>query len=309
MFSIDLLLRRVLRCLVTLWLVVTVVFVASRLSGDPLYHLVPPSTPDEQREMLRHQLGLDESLPRQYLRYLSDIAGGDFGVSFFARRPVAEVYAERLPATLQLMLPSFVLAVIFGVGLGLAGAVFRGRPIDTALRIVALLGQTTPNFLLGLGLILLFSLWLRLLPSGGTGSIGHAIMPVLVLAIGLGAAVLRLTRASMLDVLGQFYVSVARGKGLTPLAVLMRHALPNALLPVVTLIGLQIGTLIGGATIVETVFAWPGAGRLLVGAVLQRDFPLLQFGVLVVAATVTLANLLVDLSYSLLDPRLDGYRA
>jgi len=308
MSRINFLLRRALRCLVTLWLVVTLVFVASRLSGDPLYHLVPPSTPEEQRETLRQQLGLDQSLPRQYLRYLSEVASGDFGVSFFARRPVTELYAERIPDTLGLMLPALALAVAAGVTLGMVGAMLRGRLVDTALRVAALLGQATPNFLLGLGLIMLFSLWLRLLPSGGTGSVTHAVMPVLALAIGLGAGILRLTRASVLDVLAQPFIDVARGKGLRPAAVLVRHALPNAMLPVITLVGLQVGTLIGGAAIVETVFAWPGAGRLLVSAVLQRDFPLLQFGVLVVAAAVTLANLLVDLSYRLLDPRL-GERA
>lgn len=309
MSRINPLLRRALRCLVTLWLVVTFVFVASRLSGDPLYHLVPPATPQDQRETLRQQLGLDQSLPRQYLRYLGEVAGGDFGVSFFARRPVVELYAERIPDTLRLMLPALALALAMGVSLGVAGAVFRGRFVDMALRLSSLLGQATPNFLLGLGLIMLFSLWLHLLPSGGAGSIAHAIMPVLALATGLGASILRLTRANVLDVLGQPFITVARGKGLKPVAVLVRHALPNAMLPVITLVGLQVGTLIGGAAIVETVFAWPGAGRLLVGAVLQRDFPMLQFGVLVIAATVTAANLLVDMSYGLLDPRTGERRA
>src|SRR5262245_28185347 len=148
MTLLFLLLRRTLRCLVTLWLVVTFVFVAGRLSGDPLDHLVPPTTPLEQRDMLRRQLGLDQNLPGQYLRYLSDVAAGDFGVGFFARRPVTELYAERIPDTLRLMLPAFVIAVVLGVPLGMAGAVFRGRPADTALRVVSLLGQATPNFLL-----------------------------------------------------------------------------------------------------------------------------------------------------------------
>lgn len=297
-------LHRVLRCLATFWLVITLVFVGSRLSGDPVYQLVPPSTPEEQREVLRQQLGLDQNLARQYLRYLTDLATGEFGVSFFARRPVAEIYAERIPATLGLMLPALALAVVTGVALGTASAVFRGRVLDSALRTVSLVGQATPNFLLGLGLIMLLSLWLHVLPSSGTGSIAHAVMPVLSLAIGLSGSIVRLTRSSLLDVLSQPYISFARSKGLSRLAVLRRHALPNAMLPVVTLIGLQIGTLIGGAVVIETVFAWPGAGRLLVNAVLQRDFPLLQFGVLLVAATVILVNLLVDLSYGMLDPRL-----
>jgi peptide/nickel transport system permease protein len=300
----DPLLRRALRCLATLWLVVTLVFLGSRLSGDPLYQLVPPTTPAEERDRLRHQLGLDEDLPHQYLHYLGDIAAGDFGVSFFARRPVAELFAERVPDTLRLMLPALALGALAGVGLGTFGAMFRGHAIDSALRVIALLGQAVPNFLFGLGLIMLLSLWLRLLPSGGTGSLAHAVMPVLSLAIGLTAGLMRLTRASVLDVLHQPYIIVARSKGMAPVFVLLRHALPNALLPVVTQLGLQLGTLIGGAAIVETVFAWPGAGRLLVGAVLQRDYPLLQFGVLVVAATLILANLLVDLGYGLLDPRL-----
>jgi peptide/nickel transport system permease protein len=296
--------RRALRCLATLWLVVTLVFIAGRLSGDPVYQLVPPTTPEEQREVLRHQLGLDQSLPRQYLGYLADVASGDFGVSFFARRRVVELYAERLPDTLRLMLPALMLAVVAGLLLGLASAVGHGRAIDTVLRLGALLGQAVPGFLVGLGLIMLFSLWLHLLPSGGAGSVAQAVMPVLTLAIGLSAGIQRLARSSLLDVLGQPFVSVARAKGLPPARLLLKHVMPNALLPVITLIGLQIGTLIGGAVIVETVFSWPGAGRLMVNAVLQRDFPLLQFGVLAVAATVTLVNFLVDLSYTWIDPRL-----
>jgi peptide/nickel transport system permease protein len=302
-------LRRALRCFFTLWLVLTLVFLAGRLSGDPIDQLVPPVTPAAEREALRHQLGLDRSLPRQYLRYLADIADGDFGVSFAARRPVAGLFAERVPDTLRLMLPALALAVVLGVAMGAWAALARGRAIDGVLRAAALLGQAMPNFLLGLGLIMLLSLWLRLLPSGGTGSLAHAVMPVLALSLGLAASILRLTRASVLDVLSQPYIGVARGKGLAPWAVLLRHALPNAILPVITLVGLQFGTLIGGAAIVETVFAWPGAGRLLVGAVLQRDFPVLQFGVLVVAASVVAANLAVDLSYALLDPRLREDRA
>lgn len=298
--------RRTLRALLTLWIVVTVVFVATRISGDPTYHLVPPDTPEAQREMLREQLGLTRPLIVQYADYLSRIAQGDLGHSFFSGRPVVEIYFERLPATLSLAVPALLLAILAGIPIGTLAAVNLNRPVDRGLMAMSFVGQSVPNFVLGIVLILIFSFALQWLPSGGAGTIEQGILPILTLGTASIAGIARLTRSSLLDVLGQDYVRFASAKGLPPSVVILKHGLRNAILPVLTIVGLQVGTLIGGAVVVEAVFSWPGAGRLLVSAVLQRDFPMLQFGVLAVAATVILANTLVDISYGLLDPRTRG---
>ncbi|MFA1677616.1 ABC transporter permease [Rhizobium mongolense] len=295
-------LQRSIRAALTLWIVVTVVFIATRMSGDPTYHILPPNTPEVKREVLRQQLGLDRPLVVQYVDYLSGLAHGDFGRSFFSGRMVTEMYLERLPATLNLALPSLLLAILIGLPIGTIAAVKPNSPVDRGLMALTFVGQAVPNFVLGIVFILIFSLTLRLLPSGGTGSWPHYILPVLTLGIASIASISRLTRSSLLDVLGQDYIRFVRAKGLPPSKVIIKHALRNALLPVLTVIGLQVGTLIGGAVVVEVVFAWPGAGRLLVAAVMQRDFPMLQFGVLAVAATVIIANVFVDVGCGLLDP-------
>ena len=295
--------RRGLRALLTLWIVVTVVFVATRISGDPTYHLMPPDTPEAERQGLRQQLGLDRPLIVQYGTYLVAVAQGDLGRSFFSGRPVTAIYLERLPATLSLAVPALLLAILLGIPIGTVAAINLNRPVDRGLMAVAFIGQAVPNFVLGIALILVFSFTLQWLPSGGAGSWPQLVMPVVTLGMASIASIARLTRSSLLDVLGQDYVRFAHAKGLPPAKVVLRHGLRNAILPVLTIVGLQIGTLIGGAVVVEAVFAWPGAGRLLISAVLQRDFPMLQFGVLAVAATVILANTLVDVSYGLLDPR------
>lgn len=301
--------RRTLRALLTLWIVVTVVFVATRISGDPTYHLVPPDTPEAEREVLREQLGLTQPLIVQYTDYLSNIAQGNLGHSFFSGRPVVEIYLERLPATLSLAVPALLLAILAGIPIGTLAAINLNRPVDRGLMAMSFVGQSVPNFVLGIVLILIFSFALQWLPSGGAGAIEQAILPVLTLGTASIASIARLTRSSLLDVLGQDYVRFASAKGLPPSVVILKHGLRNAILPVLTIVGLQVGTLIGGAVVVEAVFSWPGAGRLLVSAVLQRDFPMLQFGVLAVAATVILANALVDIGYGLLDPRTRGVQS
>lgn len=299
-----LMLHRGLRAVLTLWIVVTVVFLATRLSGDPTYHILPPDTPEAQRQTLRQQLGLDRPVMAQYGDYIAGLARGDFGRSFFSARPVREMYLERVPATLNLTLPSLLLAILIGLPVGTMAAVKLNSPVDRGLMALSFIGQAVPNFVLGIVLVLIFSLTLRLLPSGGTGGWPHYVMPVLTLGVASIATISRLTRSSLLDVLGQDYIRFVRAKGLPSTKVIVKHALRNALLPVLTVVGLQIGTLIGGAVVVEAVFAWPGAGRLLVSAVMQRDFPMLQFGVLAVAATVILANALVDIGCGLIDPRI-----
>lgn len=301
--SVMVILKRLARALLTLFVVVTVVFVATRLSGDPTQHLLPPNSSEAELAELRALLGLDQSLLTQYGYYLRNIVQGEFGVSFFSRRPVVEMYAERLPNTLHLMVPSLLLAIAIGGPIGLVAALKPNTVVDRSLMAFSFVGQATPNFALGIALILIFSFTLQWLPSSGTGGWPHYVMPVVTLGTATAASISRLTRSSMLDVLGQDYMRYARSKGLSEATVVLKHGLRNGMLPVLTILGLQVGTLVGGAVVVEAVFAWPGAGRLLVDAVLQRDYAVLQFGVLVVAATVILANLLVDVSYGLLDPR------
>lgn len=303
MVSGSFFLWRGLRALLTLWIVVTAVFVATRISGDPTYHLLPPDTPEAQRAELRQKLGLDRSIAVQYGRYLQGIARGEFGRSIFTGIPVTEMFADRIPDTLRLTLSALLLAILVGLPVGIVAALKRNSALDRALMTVSFVGQATPNFALGITFILVFSFALQWLPSGGTGGAAHFVLPVITLAMATAASIARLTRSSMLDVLNQEYMRFARGKGLGRATVVLKHGLRNAFPPVLTILGLQVGTLIGGAVVVEAVFAWPGAGRLLVDAVLERDYPLLQFGVMAVAATVILANMAVDMCYGLLDPR------
>ena len=300
---VTFLLRRVLRALLTLWFVVSVVFVMSRLSGDPSQFLLPPDASDAERAAMRAFLGLDRSLAEQYLAYAQQVARLDFGNSFYYQRPAREVFLESLPRTVQLTALAFGLSFVVGTSAGIAAARWRDRSADRLLMLTAFVGYALPNFVLGITLILVFSLQLRWLPSGGTGTLWHLLMPALTLASSGAAALARYTRSSLLDVLGTDYLRTARSKGVAPRTVLLKHALRNAAIPIVTILGLQVGTLIAGTVIVETVFAWPGTGRLIVTAVRSQDFPLVQFSVLAIAASVTLANLVVDATYALIDPR------
>lgn len=297
------LLRRMLRALLTLWFVVSVVFVVSRMSGDPTVFLLPPDASDAERAALRAFLGLDRSLPEQYLTYAGQVLRLDFGNSFYYQRPVREVFLESLPRTLQLTALAFGLSFVLGTTAGIAAARWRGGAADRLLMLTAFVGYALPNFVLGITLILVFSLVLRWLPSGGTGTPWHLVMPAVTLASSGAAALARYTRSSLLDVFGTDYLRTAHSKGLAPRTVLLKHALRNAAIPIVTILGLQVGTLIAGTVIVETVFAWPGTGRLIVTAVRSQDFPLVQFSVIAIAASVTLANLVVDSVYALIDPR------
>lgn len=297
------LLRRTLRSLLTLWFVVSVVFVVTRLSGDPTQFLLPVDASTAERAALRSYLGLDRSLPQQYIAYARQVVRLDFGNSFYYQRPSRDVFLEALPRTLQLTALAFALAFVVGTSAGIAAARWRGGPADRLLMLSAFVGYALPNFVLGITLILVFSLVLRWLPSGGTGTPWHLIMPTITLASSGAASLARYTRSSLLDVLGTDYLRTARSKGIAPRTVLLKHALRNAAIPIVTILGLQVGTLIAGTVIVETVFAWPGTGRLIVTAVRGQDFPLVQFSVLAIAASVTLANLAVDAAYAVIDPR------
>lgn len=289
--------------LIAVWGVLTVVFFVLRLSGDPVLLLLPVGATTAQVEELRRQLGFDRSLPVQYAEFLKRVARGDFGTSLRSGQPALGMVLERLPATARLAFSALFLAVLMGGAAGFLAAAYRGTMIDLVAMIVALLGQAMPVFWLGVLLILVFGVQLHWLPTGGSETPWHMVLPVATLAAYSSASIARLLRSSLLEVLGQDYIRTARGKGLAVRVVLVKHAVRNALLPVVTILGLQAGTLLGGSVITETIFAWPGVGRLAIQAIQNRDFPVVQAAVTVVAITFVVVNLLVDVLYAYIDPR------
>jgi peptide/nickel transport system permease protein len=305
---LTLVLVKTFRALLTVLLCVTVVFVVLRLSGDPAETLLPENTPPATVAEYRARWGLDAPLPEQYVRYLAAVARGDLGRSFADNRDALGVVMERVPATLRLGGATFALAVLLGVPLGIVAALRRNTAMDRAVMGFAVFGFSTPHFFLGILMILLFAMQLRWLPSSGSETWQHMVMPVLTLGTAAAGTLARFTRTAMLEVMGQPFLRTAHGKGATAAYALRRHALPNAAIPVVTVVGFQIGGLIGGALVTETVFAWPGVGRLLVSAVSGRDLAVVQAIVLLVAATMVTANYLVDLAYGLLDPRIRDAR-
>jgi ABC-type dipeptide/oligopeptide/nickel transport system permease component len=284
--------------------VVTLVFAALRLSGDPAATMLPGDATVDELTALRHALGLDRPLHVQYGRFLVGAVTGDFGTSFRHQQPALGLVLERLPATLELAFAALLLSVVIALPLGIVAALYRGRVPDMLAMAFAVVGQATPFFWMGIMLILLVSLELGWLPTSGRGTWRHLVLPALTLATHLAAVLARLTRTSMLEVLGQQFVVTARAKGLRERSVVLVHALKNAAVPVVTLIGLQFGTLLGGAVVTETVFAWPGVGRLAVQSIFVRDYPVVQAGVFVLALVFVTINLLIDLLYGWLDPRI-----
>jgi peptide/nickel transport system permease protein len=296
--------RRALRGILTLWLVVSAVFIALRLTGDPAQAMLSDDASPEELQSFRRRFGLDEPIPIQYVRYLGRVAQGDFGESLRDRRPAWEVFEARLRPTIELGLAAAGIGLLFGVTAGVLAALHHNQIWDRLLMALAFFGQSAPGFFVGILLILLFALQLKLLPSSGRGDWRHLILPAITLATGLTAVMARMTRSSLLEVVRQEYVRTARAKGLTERVVLVRHCIRNAALPVLTLLGLEFGTLIGGAAITETVFAWPGVGRLVVSAIVLRDYAVIQVAVIAVAASVVVVNLCVDLLYALLDPRI-----
>lgn len=275
------------------------------IPGDPVQVFAgdKPLTPERAAE-LRHQYGLDRPLAVQYWDYASHALRGDLGVGLRSQRPVLDSILSVLPGTVQLTVTALTLAALLGITLGILAAVAHGTWLDTAIMSVAMLGISTPIFYSSLLLILLFSFTLAWFPATGQGGPERLVMPATALGLSSAAVLARLVRSSMLEVLRQEYVTTARAKGLTATAVLVRHALKNALIPTVTMLGLQLGALLGGAVVTETIFSRPGVGRLAVEAILNRDFPLVQGTVLFAAATYVLVNLVVDVSYAVIDPRI-----
>jgi ABC-type dipeptide/oligopeptide/nickel transport system permease component len=285
--------------------VLLLVFVILQLTGDPARLMLPPEATLEDIERLRHHMGFDRPLPVQFVRFLGGAVRGDFGSSLRYRdQPALDVVLERLPATFELAAATLAWSIPLAFLLGLLSAVRRASLQEGAAMLTALLGQSMPTFWLGLMLILVFSVELGWLPSSGRGSLRHVVLPAITLGGFFMARLTRLVRSGLLDVLGQDYVRTARAKGLGEGTVVARHALKNAAIPIVTIIGLDIGTILGGAVITETVFAWPGVGRLAIDSIAVRDFPVVQADVFMIAVAFVVINLSVDVLYTWLDPRI-----
>ncbi|MBN8889901.1 MAG: ABC transporter permease [Acetobacteraceae bacterium SCN 69-10] len=297
---------RLARAGVTIVLVVTFAFVVLRLSGDPALTIMSPDAPPAALAAFRHEWGLDQPVWVQYLRYFGAILHGELGQSMRDGRPAMALVIERLPATLMLTVPALLLKIGLGVPAGIHAALHRNSMTDRVVMAGAVAGFTVPSFVLGLLLVLVFAVHLGWLPSGGDDSWRGAILPVVTLGLGGAGILARFTRSAMLEVLGQPYIRTASAKGVPWRLVVRGHALPNAAIPTVTVVGFMVGTLIAGAVVVESVFSWPGVGRLLVVAVSNRDLAVVQCVLLLVASTMVAANLTVDLLYGLLDPRLRG---
>lgn len=281
----------------------TVSFFLVRLSGDPVKQLLPPDATSHQEAVLRASLGLNRPLLTQYADFLWGLPRLDFGNSLVYNQPVSHILADRLPATLELAAAALVVTLVIAVPAGIFAAMRRGRSSDRAVMTGVLLGQSTPPFWVGILLILVFAVGLHALPASGYGTFANLVLPAVTLAIYSVAVVSRLLRSSLIDVLSSDHIRTARAKGFGPVKVVLTHGLRNASLPVVTVVGLEIGSLLGGAILTEQVFSWPGVGQLTIEAISNRDFPLVQATVLFFAATFVVVNLLVDLSYSFLDPR------
>lgn len=295
---------RVVQLIPSLFGLTIILFALMRIGGDPVAHLVRPEADEAEIAAVRAAYGFDRPLHEQYLTSLAMLARGDFGESVRFRSPAMPLILERLPATMQLAVAATVVAVVIAVPIGLISALFQNSPLDIALTLSSTLGRAMPNYWLGIMLILLFGVQLRWLPVSGTGGWAHLVLPATTLGIGIAPALARLLRSSMIEVLRREYVTTARAKGLTEGIVVLRHAMRNALIPFVTIFGLQVAWLLGGAVIVEEVFAWPGMGRLIYRSVQVRDLAVVQAGVFIFALIVMLSNLLVDLSYAVLDPRI-----
>ena len=297
-------LYRVLQGLLTVWVVVSVVFVLGRATGDPVELMMALEATDEQRIQVRESLGLDKPLIVQYAIYMARLARFDFGQSLKSKIHVGSLLGERLIKSLQLAGFSMLVTLTFAFPLGVMSAVRRGSGVDMLSRLVAVLGQSLPHFWVGLILMEIFAVRLRWLPVGGAESLKSYVLPGFTMGWFITAGIMRLMRSSMLEVLGTDYVLFARVKGVSRSAVIWKHALRNALLPVVTFSGMYFALLIGGAVVIETVFAWPGIGRLAFLAVVGRDFTVIQGVVIIIAAIVAAVNLIVDIVYYWIDPRI-----
>lgn len=299
------LLKRIGYSLLTLLAISVIVFSLVRLTGDPVLLFLPPDAPTAEVDRLRRALGFEDPLPVQYARFLRSALAGDVGFSLKHQEPALGVVLDRLPATLELATAAMLLTLAIALPAGIVSAVRRNSWIDRLVMAGVVLGQSMPTYWIGIMLILLLSVWTRLLPPFGRGTLAHLVMPSVTLALFFTARIARLTRSGMLNVLRTDYVRTARAKGLATPIVVLKHALRNAALPIVTIVGIEFGTLLGGTVITETVFAWPGLGRLAVDAIFARDYPVVQTIVLLVSTLFVSINLVVDLLYRVIDPRIE----
>ncbi|MBS4045606.1 MAG: ABC transporter permease [Alphaproteobacteria bacterium] len=300
---------RLARAALTIVFVVTFAFVVLRLSGDPAMLIMSVDAPPEAIVAFRKAWGLDEPIWQQYLAYAAKALTGDFGNSMRDGRPAIELVLERVPMTLAITLPAFLIKICLGIPAGIFAALYRNSALDRLTMMVSVAGFTVPSFVLALVLVLVFSVQLGWLPSSGNDHWQSAILPIITLGLSGAAILARFTRSAMLEVLGQPYIRTASAKGVPWHRVVRGHALPNAAIPTVTIVGFMIGSLIAGAVVVESVFAWPGVGRLLVSAVSNRDLAVVQAVLLAIALSMVAANLVVDIAYGWLDPRLRRGRA
>ncbi|MDR0254020.1 MAG: ABC transporter permease [Brucellaceae bacterium] len=306
---ISFFLTRLLRAFITVMLVVTFAFIVLRMSGDPAQIILGPDAPPQAIEAFRKAWGLDQPILVQYFSYFGAIFQGDLGISMRDGQKAVDLVAERIPATLMLTIPTLLLNLAIGIPAGVYAALHRDSIIDRLVMLTAIIGFTLPNFVLGLVLVLIFSVTLKWLPSGGSDTWMHAILPVLTMSIAGAAILARFARSAMIEILGQPYIRTASAKGVRWGDVIRNHALPNAAIPIVTLVGFMVGSLVAGAVVIESLFSWPGVGRLLVVAVSNRDLAIVQCILLLIASTMVLSNLVVDLLYGFLDPRLRDNQA
>jgi peptide/nickel transport system permease protein len=297
-------LKRIFQSILTLFVLSMIVFFMVRLTGDPVMLMLPDDASHEDVVQLRSALGLDRPLPVQYWRFLSKAVRGDFGRSIKGQVPVFDLIQDRFPNSVKLGLVSMVITIALALPLGVMAAVKKGTPVDTLANLIAVLGQSLPQFWVGIVLIQVFAVYLRWLPVAGMGTVWHYILPGFTLGWFLVAGIMRLLRSSMLDVLDSEFVKLARVKGVPPRGVIWKHALKNAFMPVLTYTAIYLAILITGAILVETVFAWPGVGQLIYQGIVYRDFPVIQAVVLLTALIVVTVNFMVDIAYAYLDPRI-----
>ncbi|MBN3205810.1 ABC transporter permease [Pectobacterium sp. CHL-2024] len=293
-----------LRALLTVFLAVTFTFVMLRISGDPMTSLLGVETPPQVIDILRQQWGLDRPVTEQYFTYLGRIVTGDFGTSLRSGQDALAMIMEKLPATLRLMAASLVLALAVGIPLGIVAAHYHGRIVDRTVIGLAVLTHSIPTFLTGILLIQLFAVQLRVLPSGGGATLAHMVMPALAIGLYNAGVIARFVRSSVLEVIGQRYILAARAKRVSEWGLIVRHVMPNAALPLLTLFGFLLGGMIGGSAVIEAVFAWPGVGLLLINSVAARDVAVVQAIVILITVAMVSANLFVDFLHVMIDPRL-----
>jgi len=298
--------RMLASVVVILAMIFLVMLILDIVPGDPVALMLGESATQEMVEELRHQLGLDKPLLARYVDCLWKLLHGDLGRSLREMAPVSQLIGDTWPATLELAVAAMVLTFVVGVLLGLISGAKPGSWLDHGSRVLSLLGLCMPVFWIGLVLMFFFSLKLGLFPMGGRGSLRHLVLPAVTLSAGTVATLARMTRSGLMEVMGEDYIRTARAKGLAYPMVVWGHAFRNALIPIITVFGMQVGQLMGGAILTETIFSWPGLGRLMVGAILARDYPLLQGTILIFAGSYILINFLVDLSYGLIDPQVSG---